>query len=190
MWWTISLLTALTLSISGLFLLNTAPMRAFGGIVWLNKGPRFLSNSEVEDRIKKLNTPYEIKIAETINKKTISCKEVENGFCKRSNNDFVFKTTVSPAVAYQPKIPDKKEIIGYCTLCNDGTFSPSCAVGRGACSWHGGVASYNVPEYVTTPGKPEVKAKPAQYDYAPRTYKSSPLYKPPEAPSLTSIVNM
>lgn len=39
----------------------------------------------------------------------------------------------------------KQEVSGYCTLCNDGTYSPSCATGRGACSYHGGVAQWNAP---------------------------------------------
>ncbi|MDB5183443.1 MAG: hypothetical protein JWO07_124 [Candidatus Saccharibacteria bacterium] len=38
-----------------------------------------------------------------------------------------------------------EEITGYCTLCSDGTYSPSCATGRGACSHHGGVAQWNAP---------------------------------------------
>jgi hypothetical protein len=58
---------------------------------------------------------------------------------------------------YHPAIPEKshdetvttyeEEIIGYCTLCNDGTYSPSCATGRGACSHHDGVAQWNAPQY-------------------------------------------
>lgn len=44
-----------------------------------------------------------------------------------------------------------KEIVGYCTLCNDGTRSPSCATGRGACSHHGGVAEWNAPIYKDVP---------------------------------------
>ena len=44
--------------------------------------------------------------------------------------------------------PLKKNIIGYCTLCNDG--STSSATGRGACSWHGGVAEWNHPIYETS----------------------------------------
>ncbi len=39
----------------------------------------------------------------------------------------------------------KDEVSGYCTLCNDGTYSPSCATGRGACSHHDGVAQWNAP---------------------------------------------
>jgi len=43
------------------------------------------------------------------------------------------------------------EITGYCTLCNDYTYSPSCATGRGACSYHGGVAVWNAPVYENVP---------------------------------------
>ena len=39
----------------------------------------------------------------------------------------------------------REEITGYCTLCSDSTYSPSCATGRGACSHHGGVAQWNAP---------------------------------------------
>ncbi|HEU4914210.1 MAG TPA: hypothetical protein VFT16_02265 [Candidatus Saccharimonadales bacterium] len=56
---------------------------------------------------------------------------------------------------YHPAVPAKthqetettykEKITGYCTLCADGTYSPSCATGRGACSWHGGVAQWNAP---------------------------------------------
>jgi hypothetical protein len=41
----------------------------------------------------------------------------------------------------------KTEIVGYCTLCKDGTYSPSCATNGGACSRHGGVAQWNAPIY-------------------------------------------
>jgi hypothetical protein len=62
---------------------------------------------------------------------------------------------------YHPAVPEKshtetvttyqKKLTGYCTLCNDGTYSPSCATGRGACSWHGGVQQWNAPEYTNAP---------------------------------------
>jgi len=39
----------------------------------------------------------------------------------------------------------------YCTLCRDGTYSPSCATGRGACSWHGGVKEKNAKVYIDKP---------------------------------------
>ena len=45
----------------------------------------------------------------------------------------------------------KQEVASYCTLCNDGTYSPSCATGRGACSHHGGVAQWNAPRYKNVP---------------------------------------
>jgi tetratricopeptide (TPR) repeat protein len=43
--------------------------------------------------------------------------------------------------------PLRKRITGYITLCRDGTTS--YATGRGACSWHGGVAQWNYPKYET-----------------------------------------
>lgn len=56
---------------------------------------------------------------------------------------------------YHPAVEEKthneiittyqEKVTGYCTLCNDGTYSPSCATGRGACSHHGGVAQWNAP---------------------------------------------
>jgi len=45
----------------------------------------------------------------------------------------------------------KQELSGYCTLCGDGTYSPSCATGRGACSYHEGVAQWNAPRYRQVP---------------------------------------
>jgi tetratricopeptide (TPR) repeat protein len=41
--------------------------------------------------------------------------------------------------------PIRKKIVGYTTLCCDGTTSS--ARGRGACSWHGGVCNWNEPVY-------------------------------------------
>lgn len=43
--------------------------------------------------------------------------------------------------------PARKKVVGHCTLCNDGSYSPTCATGRGACSHHGGVRQYNAPIY-------------------------------------------
>lgn len=51
----------------------------------------------------------------------------------------------------------ERQITGYCTLCNDGTYSPSCATGRGACSHHGGVAEYNAPVYSEVPKQEQKK---------------------------------
>ena len=65
------------------------------------------------------------------------------------------------AYIYHPAIAEKshtetvttyhEETSGYCTLCNDGTYSPSCATGRGACSHHGGVAQWGAPVVRTVP---------------------------------------
>lgn len=53
-----------------------------------------------------------------------------------------------PARTHQEYRKTGNQIItGYCTLCVDGTYSPSCATGRGACSYHGGVAQWNAPVY-------------------------------------------
>ncbi len=38
-------------------------------------------------------------------------------------------------------------IISYKTQCNDGTWSPSNAKGKGACSHHGGVYDFYAPVY-------------------------------------------
>jgi hypothetical protein len=78
---------------------------------------------------------------------------------------------------YHAAVPEKshtetvttyqKKVIGYCTLCNDGTYSPSCATGRGACSYHGGVQEWNAPEYGNVPvySTRTVVDTPAQADY-------------------------
>lgn len=49
------------------------------------------------------------------------------------------------------------EIAGYCTLCNDGTRSPSCSTGGGTCSHHGGIKQANAPIYKTVYHTSEVK---------------------------------
>lgn len=43
--------------------------------------------------------------------------------------------------------PIIRRIIGYQTVCCDGTYSPSNAKGKGACSHHGGVCNWNKPIY-------------------------------------------
>ncbi|TAL14685.1 hypothetical protein EPN95_02155 [Patescibacteria group bacterium] len=169
--------------------INIAPFRAFGGAIWFNHGSHYISDLEISNRIQSIKTPKETQIADSISKTTQSCNNVESGFCEKDIGTYVDKSVVSPAVMYQPGTPDIKTIIGYCTLCNDGTFSPSCAVGRGACSYHSGVAGYNVAQYMTTPGTPEIAAQPAVYSYEPKTYKDSPIYVPPAEPSLVDIIS-
>lgn len=172
------------------FSANIAPFHAFGGVVWLKSGAHYISDTEVSDRVKKIDAPYEAKMAASIEQSTPSCGTIDEGFCQESSQEYAYKTLVSPAVAAVPAVPDKKVITGYCTLCNDGTFSPSCAVGRGACSWHGGVNAYSVAEYRTIAGTPAVPAQPAVYNYAQKSYKDSPSYMPPTTPSLSAIVSL
>lgn len=75
--------------------------------------------------------------------------------------DCIFEGVVYKTYVYHPAVPEKthtetlttykEEVTGYCTLCADGTYSPSCATGRGACSHHGGVAQWNAPVYAKVP---------------------------------------
>lgn len=84
---------------------------------------------------------------------------------------------------YHPAVAEKsrnetvttyeQKITSYCTLCNDGTYSPSCATGRGACSHHGGVAQWNAPRYSSVPVYNtkriiDVPAKEAYYEKVPQ----------------------
>ena len=92
--------------------------------------------------------------------------------CK--TDDGIYKTFVyHPAVAakthQETEVTYREEVTGYCTLCVDGTYSPSCATGRGACSHHGGVAQWNAPRISRVPvyGSRlvvDVPAKEAYYD--------------------------
>lgn len=71
-------------------------------------------------------------------------------------DDIAYKTYIyHPAVAEKTHTETtttyREEVTGYCTLCNDGTYSPSCATGRGACSHHGGVAQWNAPRTRNVP---------------------------------------
>lgn len=79
---------------------------------------------------------------------------ITKGSCKHEGA--IYKTYIYyPAVAEKThKETDttyKEVVTGYCTLCNDGTYSPSCATGRGACSWHDGVAQWNAPRTSRVP---------------------------------------
>lgn len=82
---------------------------------------------------------------------------------------FIYHAAVAEISHIETITTYEKEVYGYCTLCNDGTYSPSCATGRGACSWHGGVAQWNAPRYRTVPVYTEKKvidapAKDAYYE--------------------------
>lgn len=90
--------------------------------------------------------------------------------CELNGTEYI-KYLYHPAVAEvshtETVTTYEKEASGYCTLCNDGTYSPSCATGRGACSWHGGVAQWNAPRYITVPRHIQKKVvdSPAKEEY-------------------------
>ena len=100
---------------------------------------------------------------------TCDGKTIKSG-CKLEG--LVYKTYIyHPAVAEKTHtvtdITYKEVVTGYCTLCNDGTYSPTCATGRGACSWHGGVAQWNAPRISKVPVNTErvVVDSPAVAEY-------------------------
>lgn len=50
---------------------------------------------------------------------------------------------------YDKQNPLLRKVLYYQTVCCDGSYSPSNAKGRGACSHHGGVCNWNKPIYET-----------------------------------------
>jgi hypothetical protein len=62
-----------------------------------------------------------------------------------SYKTYIYHPAVAEKTHAETETTYREEITGYCTLCSDGTYSPSCATGRGACSHHGGVAQWNAP---------------------------------------------
>ncbi|GHT83434.1 hypothetical protein FACS1894125_7060 [Actinomycetota bacterium] len=134
----------------------------------------------------KTKTEYEKKteLENAVTEKTKKCEDVETGFCNYSSTkiaDFRIKSISKPAEPAKPAVPAvTRDVVDYCTLCNDGTYSPSCATGRGACSHHGGVAQWNAKRTHTVTersAQPAVPAKPAQYDYKVAKIEDSPDYK-------------
>ncbi|MBC7565165.1 hypothetical protein H7100_02990 [Candidatus Saccharibacteria bacterium] len=176
------------LIVLGLFSAHSSPSSAFGGAVWFDHGPHYLAQEAITNRVKQIQAPLEAKMLEDISVATPSCDDVESGFCESITNNFTEKVLAKSAVSYKAAIPDRQEVASYCTVCRDGTFSPSCAVGRGACSHHSGVASYNVPQYRTIYGSSEIAAEPAVFTYTSKSYKDSSLYTKPTDPSLKTIV--
>ena len=80
---------------------------------------------------------------------------------------YVYHPAVSEKSHAETITTYRQKVTGYCTLCNDGTYSPSCATGRGACSYHGGVAQWNAPRYSNAPeyNTKQVIDAPAQAAY-------------------------
>lgn len=79
---------------------------------------------------------------------TITTKCVSDGI---SYATYIYHPAAAEKTHTETVTTYEEKITGYCTLCNDGTYSPSCATGRGACSHHGGVAEWNAPRYSSIP---------------------------------------
>jgi hypothetical protein len=187
--WYILTFTVVIALVAAAYSVNVEPFRAFGGAVWIKDGVHYISDAEIAKRIVKINAPEETVMANTVKTDTPTCDSIDMGFCQQSAEVYVYKTLVTPAVEGKPAIPESKAITGYCTLCNDGSRSPTCATGSGTCSHHWGVAEWNAPEYRIIPGTPAVQSEPAVYNYANKAYFDSPLYTRPTKPNLKLIVS-
>ena len=84
-----------------------------------------------------------------------------------SYTTYVYHTAVPEKSHMETVTTYEEKVTSYCTLCDDGTYSPSCATGRGACSHHGGVAQWNAPRYSSVPVQSTQKVvdAPAQEAY-------------------------
>ena len=80
---------------------------------------------------------------------------------------YIYHPAVAAKTHVETQTTTEQVVSGYCTLCNDGTYSPTCATGRGACSHHGGVAQFNAPVYSnqTSASEYTVVDSPAVDDY-------------------------
>ena len=113
------------------------------------------------------NNPQETNIQSKVNETEQSVKKLaicdgtlitEN--CELNGVQYLtykYYPVVEEVSHFEIKTTYTKEITGYCTLCNDGTRSPSCSTGRGTCSHHGGVAQWNAPIYSDVPHYESIK---------------------------------
>lgn len=76
---------------------------------------------------------------------------------------YVYHPAQEEKFHYETNTTYDKKIVGYCTLCNDGTRSPSCSTGRGTCSHHGGVAEWNAPIYEEVANQEKIKIVDSSY---------------------------
>ena len=111
------------------------------GVIGSNQQPT--DNSSVQ-------TSKDASITEDMPKEAVAICDGKKVVADCTLNGVVYEKYIShPAVAEKTHTETtttyKEEVTGYCTLCNDGTYSPTCATGRGACSWHGGVAEWGAP---------------------------------------------
>ncbi len=61
---------------------NIAPHQIGQGIFWSHDGFHYLSKSQVEQRIAKINMPAELAMAKKISVVTPTCDATESGFCQ------------------------------------------------------------------------------------------------------------
>jgi hypothetical protein len=109
-----------------------------------------ISSNDQSSKLDSVHTSSTAPATENIPKKVIPTCDGTTVTTSCTLESISYKTYI-----YHPAVPEKthtetvttyqEEITGYCTLCSDGTYSPSCATGSGACSHHGGVAQWNAP---------------------------------------------
>lgn len=92
--------------------------------------------------------PKQEKITPTCDGKTVTSNCVIDSI---EYTTYIYHPAVEEKSHTETVTTYREEIAGYCTLCQDGTYSPSCATGKGACSHHGGVAQWNAPRYTQVP---------------------------------------
>lgn len=111
------------------------------------------NNIEIESKITKITDIPSEKIGEIkdeiTRKSSLSYKNCGGEFEGECIDKSSYRYYVQTKVKDGEPAKTERVITGYCTLCNDGQYSPSNAKGRGACSHHGGVANWNAPVYDT-----------------------------------------
>lgn len=82
-------------------------------------------------------------------------------------NRYVYQPAVEQQSHMEQRSSQEQVVTGYCTLCMDNTYSPTCATGKGACSHHGGVPQWNALVYGTKTNtwEEEIIDVPAQAEY-------------------------
>ncbi|WP_341900215.1 hypothetical protein [Fluviicola taffensis] len=116
--------------------------------LFMSKATDLINNRKYPDAIEILNQAYQIdeKNSEIIYQRALCYSKSKNIRAAVTDCLLAMELGNKQAEQLHEQInPIRKKIIGYETLCNDGTTSD--ARGRGACSHHGGVANWNHPVY-------------------------------------------
>jgi len=114
------------------------------------------SSSTTPSNVDTIQSPKTAPSTTTVKEKTKPTCDgtvVTNGCTLEGSNykTYIYHAAVEEKTHTETITTYKEEVASYCTLCDDGTYSPSCATGRGACSHHGGVAQWNAPRYHAVP---------------------------------------